>query len=70
MNHSNETICAYCLGANQLTSNGKTFTPCELCKGGTIQGDQLYKLNLKYMQSIVPVQETEEFYNIEDNEED
>ncbi len=70
MNHSNEIICAYCLGANQLTSNGKSFTPCELCKGGTIQGSALHALNLKYMLSIVPVQETEEDYNIEDNEED
>jgi len=69
MNHSNEIICAYCLGANQLTSNGRIFTSCELCKGGTIQGNTLHMLNLKYMQSIIPVQETEENYEEYDNNE-
>jgi Zn finger protein HypA/HybF involved in hydrogenase expression len=44
--------CACCLGAKQLTANGKSFIDCPLCQGGKIEGEQLQIKNILYLQGL------------------
>ena len=44
--------CEYCFGAKELTSNGKLFIPCPVCKGGELEGKELAKANRKWLTDL------------------
>jgi Zn finger protein HypA/HybF involved in hydrogenase expression len=44
--------CEYCFGAKELTSNGRLFIPCPVCKGGELEGKELAKANRKWLTDL------------------
>lgn len=52
MEDSPHIECQYCFGAKELTSNGRLFTPCPVCKGGELQDEKLAKANKIWLKHL------------------
>jgi hypothetical protein len=44
--------CEYCFGAKELTKDGRLFTPCPVCKGGTLSKKELVQANKKWLKQL------------------
>jgi Zn finger protein HypA/HybF involved in hydrogenase expression len=52
MEENRHIECQYCFGAEELTSNGRLFVPCPVCKGGKLSNEDLIKANKKWLKQL------------------
>ena len=52
MEDNHHIECQYCFGAKELTSNGRLFTPCPVCKGGELEGKDLEQANRVWLKHL------------------